>query len=80
MFHKSPLLITIVGYTAIIFFGISALFIANKMFDAGPGFVIDDNGIVDNPSAFSVGFISWLDVIGLSVIDIGRQKFSSKSS
>ncbi|MET3978941.1 hypothetical protein ABIB62_001510 [Mucilaginibacter sp. UYP25] len=75
IFHKSLLLITIVGYTAIVFFGVCALFIANKMFDAGPGFVIDNNGIVDNSSPFSVGFIPWVDVVSLSVIEIGSQKF-----
>lgn len=70
----SPLLITIAGYLGILFFGVIALFIVNKLFNTGPGFVIDDNGIVDNSSAFSVGFIPWEDVVDVSVIEVSGQK------
>ncbi|GGH21691.1 STM3941 family protein [Mucilaginibacter phyllosphaerae] len=74
MFSKSPLLITIIGYASIVFFGVCALFVVSKLFDTSPGFVIDSNGIVDNSSMFSVGFIPWVDIAGLSTLQIGRQK------
>jgi hypothetical protein len=74
IFHPSPLLISIAGYLGIVFFGVIALFIINKLFNTGPGFVIDDNGIVDNSSTFSVGFIPWEDVVDVSVIEVSSQK------
>src|SRR6478735_3332056 len=74
IFRRSPTLITIIGYLSIVFFGIGALFIVNKLFDTRPGFVIDANGIVDNSSMFSVGFIPWADITGLSIIHVNRQK------
>jgi hypothetical protein len=74
MFQRVPLLITIVGYLAIVFFGVVALFIVSKLFDPMPGFVIDDNGIVDNSSAFSVGFIPWEDIVDVSVTEVSKQK------
>jgi hypothetical protein len=74
-FHTSPLLITILGYLAIVFFGVCALFIVNKLFDSRPGFMIDNDGMTDNSSTFSVGFIPWADVKGISVNEVGNQKF-----
>jgi hypothetical protein len=71
------LVVKIIEYTAVILFSICALFIVNKLFDPSPGFVIDYNGVVDNSSAFAVGFIPWEDFAGMTVQQIGGQKFIS---
>jgi hypothetical protein len=74
IFHKSTWMVSVAGYVMVVLFSICALFIVNKLFNPSPGFVIDANGVVDNSSVFSVGFIPWIDIIDLSIIEISRQK------
>jgi hypothetical protein len=72
-FNVAPLLISIVGGIAIVFFGVIALYIVSKLFDTGPGFIIDDDGITDNSSMFAVGFVPWEDVTDIKSIKVSGQ-------
>jgi len=63
------------GYASIIFFGACAIFAAYKIFDNKSGLIIDKDGITDNSSGVSVGFIPWGDITHLDIKQVYRQKF-----
>jgi hypothetical protein len=73
--HRNHILIMAVGIASIVVFGVVALFIVSKLFDARPGFIIDDDGITDNSSMFAVGFVPWEDVLGFKIESVASQKF-----
>jgi len=64
----------IIGVVSILFFGLCAIYIIRKLPDDKPGLTIDNIGLIDNSSGFSVGKIQWSDIENISVITIHRQK------
>jgi hypothetical protein len=73
LWSNSPL-IPLVGYCAIVFFGVCAFFLAAKLRDNKPGLIIDDHGLIDNSSGLPGGEIPWSDITNITVIEINRQK------
>jgi len=71
--HQLPVIIA--GYASIIFFGVCAFALVRKAFSNAPGLLIDKNGITDNSSGVSVGFIGWNDITKLSVSQVAQQNF-----
>ena len=67
--------IKIIGYICTFFFGASALFISQKLFNKEAGLIIDDEGITDNASGVGAGKILWKDVKGIATQDVMNQKF-----
>jgi hypothetical protein len=67
-------ILAIVGYAAIVFFGLCAFFLSRKLFDKKHGLVIDQTGLTDNSSAGSVVHILWSDIESISIMEIHRQK------
>ncbi|MGN7812805.1 STM3941 family protein [Flavobacterium sp. 22076] len=59
---RNEKLILIAGIVSFVFFGIAFAFILKKNLTSQIGIVIDENGIIDNSSAVSLGFIDWKDV------------------
>jgi len=70
----SPLKLKLVGYAAIVLFGMGSIYLFFKLFDKKPGLIIDNTILFDNSSALSVGEILWIDMEQLSVLEINRQK------
>ncbi len=68
-------LIQTVGISATIFFGFCAVFAFKKLFDKKYGLIINENGIVDNSNATSVGLIKWTDIVGVRIEEVYSQKF-----
>lgn len=68
-------LIQAVGISAIIFFGFCAVFAFKKLFDKKYGLIINENGIVDNSNATSVGLIKWTDIAGIRTEQVYSQNF-----
>jgi hypothetical protein len=64
-----------VGFVAIIFSGIIAIFSIYKLFSKKTGLIIDDAGFTDNSGGVALGFISWSDVTGFRVVKIQSTKF-----
>jgi hypothetical protein len=60
---------------AILFFGFGIFYFLRKLIDKKPGLIIDDNGIIDNSSAVSVGLIPWSDIEHISTTNVMKQKF-----
>jgi hypothetical protein len=72
---RGSLEIVIALAAAIVFFGACGLYALWKLFDAAPGLVIDEQGIVDNSSGISAGRIPWSDIVGVHVTTLRRQRF-----
>ncbi len=64
-----------IGLLSILFFGSCAFFILKKLRDNSPGLIITEEGVTYSPSATSVDFIPWEDVIAIEEIKISHQKF-----
>ncbi|GGG25497.1 STM3941 family protein [Pontibacter amylolyticus] len=67
---RSEEIIRIAGVTAVLFFGLGAVYILRKLFDKKVGLTIDEEGITDNSSAVSVGLIEWQDITGVETLEI----------
>lgn len=57
------------------FFGLASLFHIVRLFDHGPGLIVDRQGIVDRTTYTSVGRIPWADIQGLRVGGRGLSKY-----
>ncbi len=67
--------VKIVGFASILFFGLTGIYLTKKMFDKTMGLIVDDNGIYDNSSASSVGFIKWADISAIKTEQVSSSKF-----
>jgi hypothetical protein len=63
------------GWASIVFFGAVALFALSRLASRKPAITIDRNGITDNASGLSAGFIPWSDVVDAQLVKFQRQKF-----
>jgi len=59
----------------VIFFGFGIFYFAKKLSDKKPGIVIDNDGIHDNSSAVSVGFIPWSNILQFVTTKVMKQEF-----
>src|SRR5689334_17009606 len=55
----SPTRLTVIGYSAVVFFGAAALFSFYKLFESRPGLILDSEGIHNNTYALSSQLIRW---------------------
>jgi len=72
---SNPTLVFIVGLASILFFGLVGFFIFKKLFDNAPGLIISTEGVFDNSSGVSVGFVPWTDIVEIKETKISNQKF-----
>jgi hypothetical protein len=73
--YRNPEIIRIVGIFAVCFFCLVGIYIVPKLFDKKPGLILDENGIIDNSSAVSVGLILWKDIISIRTEKVQSTKF-----
>jgi hypothetical protein len=74
---KSPAIIFIAGLAGISFFGFVGFSIFKKIFDNKPGLLISDDGMIDNSSGLSAGYIPWSDVTEIKEKKVINQKYIS---
>ena len=74
---NSPVLVYGIGGVAIAFFGACGIFAVKKLFDSSPGLVLNRQGLTDNSSAISVGFVPWSEVSRIEEHQIQKQRFIS---
>ena len=74
---NSPILIYGIGVVAIVFFGICGVFAVRKLFDSSPGLILNPQGLTDNSSGISVGFVPWSEVSHVEEHTIQKQKLIS---
>lgn len=72
---NSPILFRSLGAVCLLFFALCAVIISKKIKDPNPGLIIDSEGITDNASGVSAGFIPWKDITGFKSTEVFTQKF-----
>ena len=63
------------GLISAIFFGIIAVSMIQKISEKKAGLVINKQGVTDNSSALSIGFIPWADVQQIKVLKVMSERF-----
>jgi hypothetical protein len=71
---NNPLLLHALGYATLLLFGLGGLAIGARLFDRKPGLVLGPEGVLDNSSAVSCGFVPWSDIAGFGTCEIRKQK------
>jgi hypothetical protein len=71
---RSPTFIFIAGCAGVIFFGVIAFYLIKKLKDKSYGLIISEEGISDNSSGVSAGYIPWTDIILIRESKIVNQK------
>ncbi len=74
-FFKIPVLMFLVGLICVVFFVFVCIVALRKLFSKKPGIVINHEGIMDNSTGFSVGFVSWKDIEQIQPSQVVLQKF-----
>jgi hypothetical protein len=59
---NNPLVKIFASYGSTLMGALGIYYFTQKLFDKGPGLVIDEEGIYDNTSAFKFGLIPWSDI------------------
>lgn len=72
---RNTLIIRIVGVAGVIFFGVAGIYGTSKLFDNRIGLTVDENGIIDNTNASSVGLIKWSDITAIKTQQVASTKF-----
>lgn len=73
--NVSPFFLKLTGIFAVIFFGAGFFFLWKKITDEKPGLIINNEGITDNSSGVSAGFIPWGDITGIKLVKVFNQRF-----
>lgn len=74
LFQIDSLLANLVGLISLIFFGAGVIFCIVMLFDRSPGLILNEEGITDNSSLLSVGFIPWAEIIEIGHFESFNQK------
>jgi hypothetical protein len=72
---RNPTIIKIAGIAGVLFFGATGIYGFKKMFENNVGLLIDDNGIIDNTNASSIGLIKWSDITEIKTEQVMSTKF-----
>lgn len=72
--YNSPAFVHSIGIAGFIMGVLGSIVAVRKFFDSTPGLVLDEQGLTDNSSAFSAGFIPWSEIAGIEVRQIQRQR------
>jgi len=67
--------IRFVGILGTVFFGVCGIYGIIKLSDKSYGLIINDNGIIDNTNASSIGLINWADISSIETRQIMSTKF-----
>ena len=71
----ASIFVKIAGIAGILFFGATGVYGVIKSFDKSIGLTIDENGIIDNSSASSIGLIKWSDITEIQTSQVQSTKF-----
>ena len=72
---SNPAIVIVIGCICVLFFGVIALGILNKLKKSTIGLTINSDGIIDNTSGISSGLILWEDIIEIQKIIVVNQEF-----
>jgi hypothetical protein len=64
------------SFIGIPFFALCSFYATKKLFDKTPGLLINNDGVTDNSSAISAGFIGWANILGFKIVSLGGDRRS----
>lgn len=70
----NPITIFIFGLAIILFSGLTGFILFKKLSDNSSGLIISDEGVVDNSSGISAGFVPWTDIIAIKETRVFNQR------
>jgi len=73
--NRNPTVVSIVGLSSVLFFGLGIVTIFRKLLDKKAGIIINKQGIMDNSSGASAGLILWSDIERIKTSKVKGQKF-----
>jgi len=73
-FLRTPFQVKFWGVLSVVFFGLAAIYFIIKIFDNKQGLLLDNQGITDNSSAITIGFVDWKEVHYIEIINIMGQE------
>jgi len=71
----NPITIFIFGLAIILFSGLAGFILFKKLSDSSFGLIISDEGVVDNSSGISAGFVPWTDITAIKETRVFNQRF-----
>ncbi|MDO5608027.1 MAG: STM3941 family protein [Capnocytophaga sp.] len=71
----SSTVISIVGLVSVLFFGLVSIVTLRKLSDKKAGFIINNQGIIDNSSGISAGLVLWADIKEIKITQVMSEKF-----
>lgn len=71
---QSPVIISVLGYISILFFGFGVFVFISRLFQTRPGLIITDKGLMYDTKDNVDGFIDWSRITNISIIKINRQQ------
>ncbi|MCC6762674.1 MAG: hypothetical protein IT252_15750 [Chitinophagaceae bacterium] len=71
----SRLMIIVIGVAGCLFFGLMVLLMLAKCISSKPGLILNEEGLYDNSSGLSVGFVAWYDVKKIKIWHNGSTTF-----
>ena len=75
LIFSNPTVVFIVGLASILFFGLVGIYLFKKLFDKSPGLIISAEGVFDNSTGVSVGFVPWTDIVEIKETKVFNQSF-----
>lgn len=60
-------LVLVTGCTSLVFFGVSVVVFAAKLLQRAPGFILDNDGIIDQAEVASAGRVYWHEIRDLTL-------------
>ena len=72
---QNPVVLKVIGYILIVFFGACMLLYSQRVFDKKPAMVLDGEGFTDYTSGVNTGKVLWKDVTGISLKEGMGQQF-----
>ena len=73
--RTNPTIVKAIGIAGISFFGATGVYGIKQIFDKSVGLTIDENGIIDNTNAASIGLIKWSEIIEIRIEQVVSTKF-----
>lgn len=70
-------LVVAIGLVGVVFFGLCAVVAIIKLLDHTPGLTLSCEGLTDNASGVSAGFVPWTEITAIQEYKIQGQKFVS---
>ncbi len=74
-YAEDPVVLKVIGYILVIFFGACMLLYSQRVFDKKPAMVLDEEGFTDYTSGVNTGKVLWQDVTGIFIKEGMGQQF-----